>query len=412
MPAEFKIDSREALEAWFEDKPVDWAQVVAARAALRAFPVVFAIVDVPDRYLSPDRKQRLTLQVFRASLLSWVARLYPAHDLTTLADAAAAAVYAAAAAAAAPRAAVAAVSWEAFTADCAFLEKAEDSAALINTPLWLKEVRSSLSYQTNMPDWARGPMDTFLADPQWGGKPEWALIVKWYQALLPGGGADTPLSYFGEKADIEIATQPDDFWTINDDRSAEDILREIGEIAGKLPDGGGIPPKGAANGGETGNGGDPAGANGSGEEKRASDSQVPLQLDNIAEVDSLGRKRFARLLATRIDELHAGNGPDGLAVNLHAPWGEGKSTVLKFMKTYLEMGSLPSGRQWLVVEFNAWQHEHQRPPWRPFLKAVKTDLSDSLIAQQRRQRANDVRHQWHSWLIQAEAAPYLGGRLP
>ena len=106
---------------------------------------------------------------------------------------------------------------------------------MINTPLWLNEVRSSPSYQTNMPDWARGPMDTFLADPEWGGKPEWALIVKWYHALLPGGSSDTPRSYFGEKADIEIATRPDQFWTIGDDRGAEDILREIGEIAGVWP---------------------------------------------------------------------------------------------------------------------------------------------------------------------------------
>ena len=36
-----QITSREELHVWLKDKPADWAQVIAARAALRVLPSAF-----------------------------------------------------------------------------------------------------------------------------------------------------------------------------------------------------------------------------------------------------------------------------------------------------------------------------------------------------------------------------------
>ena len=132
---------------------------------------------------------------------------------------------------------------------------------------------------------------------------------------------------------------------------------------------------------------------------------VAVQFDQFARKDELGRKRFAEILAARIGELHEGGGPDGLAVNLHAPWGAGKTTVLHFMKGFLESEELPEQRRWVVIDFNAWQHEHRRPPWWPFLETVKSQLSERLTAQKRRTRAGDVRRAWNEWKFKAEAFP-------
>lgn len=68
----------------------------------------------------------------------------------------------------------------------------------------------------------------FIASDAW--EVEWNLIAEWYRGVLPFILNEEPRSLFGEKADIAIATQPDEFWTITDERSAEDILSEIAEI--------------------------------------------------------------------------------------------------------------------------------------------------------------------------------------
>nr|WP_321456232.1 hypothetical protein [uncultured Cohaesibacter sp.] len=259
-----EIDSREELRAWLEGKPKDWAQAIAVRAALRVFPMVFEDTFVSAESLSLQQKQSLILQVYRATFISWAARKYPAHDMSVAAsraanvatrasiratDAANAAIRAAtfsaqaidiarattdaanaAAIAAAFADADAARVWVAISADCEWLEQRGNS--LIDQPIWLDDVRGNERTLSNYPVWVRRPFDRFAKSDEWGRQKEWGLILSWYRSLLPDSMEYQPRSYFGEKADIKIATQPDDFWTISENRSAVQILREVGAVAG------------------------------------------------------------------------------------------------------------------------------------------------------------------------------------
>ena len=264
------ISSPKDLEDWLKDKPVEWAQAIAARAALRVFP---AVLRVADR----EGGENLILQTFRASSISWAARKYPAHDMATTATAAAAAAFAAFAAAdvdadaaanaaafaadaaafaadaaaanadafaaaaanAAANAAAAAFAtdaaavrgqtWAAIEGDCHWLTKYEGN--LIDRQLWLFDVRSRETYAANLPDWARRPLDTFAPRKATSDDP-FRLIADWYRAIIGNLKGRDPRSLFGERADVELATQPEDFWTISEDRSAGQIMQEIADVVG------------------------------------------------------------------------------------------------------------------------------------------------------------------------------------
>lgn len=62
-----EIGSKEEFEAWLEDKPRDWAQVIAMRCALRALPIVAVQRPVPEEPVDP----RMPLFVFRAFAISF-----------------------------------------------------------------------------------------------------------------------------------------------------------------------------------------------------------------------------------------------------------------------------------------------------------------------------------------------------
>jgi hypothetical protein len=94
------ISSRQELEAWLEDKPREWAQVIALRAALRVLPFTCDPAAFRDRIVDP----RLALAVFRASAIPSGARKIPPDDIAA-ARTASAAAYAADAAASAAAAA-------------------------------------------------------------------------------------------------------------------------------------------------------------------------------------------------------------------------------------------------------------------------------------------------------------------
>ena len=157
-----EITSYEKLEKWLKGKPREWAQVIAARAALRVLPYAFR------HYITNDWVEKFALALFRANAISWAARNFPAHDMghaaadaaadaaragahTTFHDAdAARAAYAAAdtsRAADAARAEVRAISrgafWNNIMADCDWLDKSTDGATvarrLTREPLWLRD---------------------------------------------------------------------------------------------------------------------------------------------------------------------------------------------------------------------------------------------------------------------------------
>ena len=80
------IKSREDLQSWLADKPADWAQAIAVRAAMRALP---HIGRASDNWLV-----RYGILPIRALSISWAARNFPAHDMRAAAYAAYAASYA------------------------------------------------------------------------------------------------------------------------------------------------------------------------------------------------------------------------------------------------------------------------------------------------------------------------------
>jgi hypothetical protein len=150
------------------------------------------------------------------------------------------------------------------------------------------------------------------------------------------------------------------------------------------------------------------------------DIAAPTLLDRPAQLDQLGRRAFAIALAARLVQLRAtyrprsswtklrthvhafltrirealasafGGSPerprsDGpFLVHLQGAWGVGKTSLLNFLSEQLrrptdllneavwgpEFRSYPHVRPWVVVEFNAWQHQRVAPPWWWLMTAV------------------------------------------
>ena len=72
-----QITSREELEAWLKDKPADWAQVIAARAALRVLPYAFAYEsNDSDKWMKAN-----AVAFFRAVTLPLIAFDFPDRDM-------------------------------------------------------------------------------------------------------------------------------------------------------------------------------------------------------------------------------------------------------------------------------------------------------------------------------------------
>lgn len=256
-----KIDGRAALEAWLKGKPVDWAQAIATRAALRVTPLVFEPVSGADK--SPHFYRRLVLGAFRANFISWAALKYPSDGLRVLAARAAArgaaraanntyatnaakAAYAAANAAEATyvtygnsapaaRAAVNAADaahgarftvWNAVQADLRWLT-AHSGSELIEQPLWLMDVRGDQNYSVNFPPWAQSPQTAFWESDLCQRGP-WGIWVQWYLEIIPNGQGKQPKSLFGKRVDIEFATKPPEYW----ERDPDEVMADIAEIVG------------------------------------------------------------------------------------------------------------------------------------------------------------------------------------
>tara|TARA_B100000678_G_scaffold86021_1_gene71577 strand:- start:205 stop:1905 length:1701 start_codon:yes stop_codon:yes gene_type:complete len=90
--ADLTITSRDELEAWLQDKPREWARVIALRAALRVLPHALD----PSSYSRASDHRALTFACLRALAVSSGIHKIPADDTLVAAAAAAAfdAVYA------------------------------------------------------------------------------------------------------------------------------------------------------------------------------------------------------------------------------------------------------------------------------------------------------------------------------
>jgi hypothetical protein len=275
MADALEIKDKDSLERWLEDKPVEWAQLIALRAALRVFPLVMEDVGGTSG-ARQARSQTLTLAAWRCLLISSVARKYPTDEMRATASATATAANGTARAAAgslsvaraaAARAATAAATasatassiapasaraaagraatgaaatasaasafadrdavWGAVIADVRSLE-ANAKLDLEHQPLWLDDVRGDEKYRVNFAPWAREPFDAF-AESELARTTSWGLIADWYRALLPNEMNTKPQSLFDEKLEIKIATQPDDFWSRE---NPQEIMDDIARIAG------------------------------------------------------------------------------------------------------------------------------------------------------------------------------------
>ncbi len=95
---------------------------------------------------------------------------------------------------------------------------------------------------------------------------------------------------------------------------------------------------------------------------------TPTHTDNPAKIDLLGRKALAKALAARLRRVKEDTGESFLA-NIHGPWGAGKSTLLGFLRRELRPDK-NGPDEWVVVDFNAWQHRGETPPWWALMNSV------------------------------------------
>jgi len=499
---EISIDSPEALEEWLKDKPTEWAQAIAARVVLRVLPVALGVTALPDGLVNQTLKKAILLSVVRVSFAFFSAlkgkKIYSeryweksgiyiegceskfrevlnfynvrerskfeiftvldffvfvkgairiqslnsislnrqhSSDLSVLIDQLARDFT--------PEA----DTWTAVESDARFLEgHRQGASALMEQPLWQQDVRRDGKHRTNSPVWARQAFASFTQSDLVTRGP-WHVVVDWYRGVLPSTPGNWSTSPFGEKADVEIATQPDAFW----ERDPDVVMRDIERIVdGKRPlfdpdaarsetaDAPEEPERAEASFGASGVSDPPetleAGeVQGSDAEPRdgaretpspvavdssttretgtVSDPPAPAdvttQFDHPTADDQLGRRPFADTLVEYMRALQATGGPDGFAVNLHGPWGAGKTSILLMMEEFLARPKDAGEPAWAVVHFNAWEHERRNPPWWPLIEAVKDGCIASLNRSGEAIRAGDVRHKWREWVFKAEWLRYV-----
>ncbi len=158
----------------------------------------------------------------------------------------------------------------------------------------------------------------------------------------------------------------------------------------------------------------------------AKTTHTPLQSDGLAEEDWLERRPLARTLARRIKDFYARRSDNtlsdtkmglkssaGLAINLTAPWGEGKSSVLNMLDSALREETEEASEDWLVIHFNAWDHERRRPPWWAMIETLyQSGYIQLRTMKGRDQHAIDFQSCWRRGFLQSDWALFaLGGLL-
>lgn len=383
--SDLEFSNREDLEAWLMDKPIEWSQVIAARAALRVFPLVFG--EAPF----------LTLATFRANFISWAANHYIAHDIKEAArnaytallpaehavvrstvtsapyDAAYAAAYASRAVFAttphdAAKDAVLAAEfsgrttgniWKCIEMDAICLEEGQ-MHELIYKPLWLQDKSNEFK-----PLWALEILNSFTK-LKIGAIENGYLIYSWYVSIMSNDHGRKLESTFRELKDITIAKLPKEFWERGeDDMDVEAVLADIAKIVDGTYEGSLPHSQKKVNKNKT---------------QLTERTDVKPKSDEPTVKDELGRRPFAESLVDKINEVRDAGQGDGFAVHLHAPWGAGKTSILLMMQDYMKRSAKTEAKDnnWVVVNFNAWEHERRKPPWWPLMEAVERDCSAYL----------------------------------
>jgi hypothetical protein len=138
---------------------------------------------------------------------------------------------------------------------------------------------------------------------------------------------------------------------------------------------------------------------------------VPLHYDAATDHDELGREPFVEMLLQRLEtQRESGTVLDGYAVHLHAPWGAGKTSILKMMKRMLTTDRDVADR-WTVVEYNAWDNSRRNPPWWAFIETVRKTCFESLEHNQDWGRYRWLLFCWIGWELKTRLYPILIGVL-
>jgi len=88
--------------------------------------------------------------------------------------------------------------------------------------------------------------------------------------------------------------------------------------------------------------------------------KIPFHLDQVVEVDKLGREPVAKAFVNLIKkDIFTDKLNHSFMVHLQGEWGAGKSSFLNFISKNLNIGD----EEWIVVNYNAWQNQHISPPW-------------------------------------------------
>jgi hypothetical protein len=136
---------------------------------------------------------------------------------------------------------------------------------------------------------------------------------------------------------------------------------------------------------------------------------APFQLDNPAEQDQLERRSFVRALAIRLDriwnEYSRSRAPGSFIVHLNGPWGAGKTSLLNLLREALQVSreraeadSAPAeASQWIVVNFNAWQHQRLDPPWWSLLNVMYHQACEQRRVQDGQFWRVSALRVWENW---------------
>jgi hypothetical protein len=133
---------------------------------------------------------------------------------------------------------------------------------------------------------------------------------------------------------------------------------------------------------------------------------VPSHVDRPSEVDQLGRQAFAQALALRLRRVRADLDKTGdrtsFLLHIHGPWGAGKTSLLNLLRR--ELRGEPA--RWVVIDFNAWQHQRLGSPWWWLMNSVFRQGAQQL-SKPYRWRSVNLRIHEYWWRMKTGWTPYI-----
>ncbi|WP_405210388.1 P-loop NTPase fold protein [Dokdonia sp. Asnod2-E02] len=103
--------------------------------------------------------------------------------------------------------------------------------------------------------------------------------------------------------------------------------------------------------------------------------KIPFHLDQVVNEDKLGREPVAREFVRLIKkDIFTEQLNHSFMVHLQGKWGAGKSSFLNFIKKNLNS----DGDNWIIVDYNAWQNQHIKPPWWSLIDQVYLKSKEQL----------------------------------